>query len=274
MITVAHDGLTLLQFPRLSAFPEIVHGVTSRHGGVSSGRFTSLNLGWGVGDAPAAVAENRRRVYAGLSLDPGRGAFGRQVHGTGVTAVGPDEAQGVLSPATSLPDTDALLTATPGVGLLVIVADCVPVLLWDPVKRIVGTVHAGWRGTVAGAVRTAVAAMADQHGSRPQDLRAGVGPAVGKCCYEVDGPVLEPLRLAFPNDWQELVEPKGNERANLDLWEANRRQLLAAGLSPEHIEVAGLCTRCHHDQFFSERAEGRPLGRFGAVIALREAGPA
>ncbi|MBI4496291.1 MAG: peptidoglycan editing factor PgeF [Chloroflexi bacterium] len=270
MITVLRAGLPLLQFPLLNVFPEIVHGVTTRHGGVSTGRWASLNLGWSVGDAPEAVAENRRRVYASLGLDPGRGAAGRQVHGTRVAVVGPDGPAGVSAPGTALPDTDALLTAVPGVGLLVIAGDCVPVLLWDPAQRVVGTVHAGWRGTVAGAVGQAVAAMAAHFGSRPGDVRAGIGPAIGPCCYEVDGPVLAPLRAAFPDDWAGLVQPREGDRALLDLWEANRRALLAAGLAPEHIDVAGLCTRCHRDQVYSERAEGRPAGRFGAVIALRE----
>lgn len=272
MISQLQNGLRLGQFSLFNEFPEIIHGVTGRHGGVSAGRYASLNLGCAVGDAAEAVAENRRRVYASLGLDPRRGMSGEQVHGAQVAAIEGNWPLGVLSGAASAAGADALVTGAPGVGLLVISADCVPVLLWDPVRRVVGTVHAGWRGTVAGIAGRAIAAMSGRFGCLPQNVRAGIGPAIGPCCYEVDGPVLEPLRAAFPEDWPELVRMTGEGRGNLDLWEANRRQFVATGLVPDNIEVAGICTRCHHEEFFSERAEGRPLGRFGSVIALRDPG--
>lgn len=142
------------------------------------------------------------------------------------------------------------------------------ILLCDPTQRAIAAVHAGWRGTVAGAVLAAVRTLAEAFGSDPRRLLALVGPTIGPCCYEIDGPVIRAVQAAFPEDAPDLLLAKGGGKAHLDLWEANRRQLLLAGLRPEAIAVAELCTRCRRQEFYSQRAEGVPTGRFGAFIAL------
>ncbi|MCC7353435.1 MAG: peptidoglycan editing factor PgeF, partial [Anaerolineae bacterium] len=182
------------------------------------------------------------------------------VHGTRALPVGPAERGGFF------PATDALLTAAPDIPLLLCFADCVPIILYDPARRAVGLVHAGWRGTLAGASATAVAQMAATYGSRPADLHAAIGPAIGPCCYEVGPEVVERVCAAIPDAASVLRDGHG-DRAHFDLWEANRKQLVAAGVG--QVEVAGLCTACHRDEFFSHRGDGGRTGRFGVVVMLR-----
>ncbi|MDO9066744.1 MAG: peptidoglycan editing factor PgeF, partial [Chloroflexota bacterium] len=150
-------------------------------------------------------------------------------------------------------------------------ADCVPVLLCDPIHEAVGLAHAGWRGSAAGIASRTVRAMAQAFGTRPPDLLAGIGPSIGRCCYEVGHPVIQHFSAHFPW-WREVVAGHTG-RLHLDLWEANRRQLLDAGLPAEQIAVAGICTACHTEDFYSHRREhgqeAGATGRFTAVIGLR-----
>ncbi len=168
---------------------------------------------------------------------------------------------------------DALITACPGVMLTMRFADCVPVLLYDPVHRAVGLAHAGWRGSAAGIAARTVQAMGQAFGTEPRDLLAGIGPSIGRCCYEVDQPVIQSFSARFPW-WRDVVSGEAG-RLHLDLWAANRRQLVDAGLADERIDVAGICTACHTGDFYSHRRESGPgsvageTGRFTAVIGLR-----
>ncbi len=159
--------------------------VTARDGGVSSGPYATLNLSLSVGDDPARVLENRRRLAAALGANPGDFVFARQVHGAGVRIVGPaDRGSGAFTLDDAVPDTDALVTTSPDVVLAILTADCVPIVLHDPVAGVLACVHAGWRGTVALVPAAAVAAM-QSLGSRPSDILAGVGPAVAPARYQV-----------------------------------------------------------------------------------------
>jgi hypothetical protein len=167
---------------------------------------------------------------------------------------------------TAIPDTDALITAEQGIPLMLFFADCVPVLIFDPVGKAVAAVHAGWKGTVASIGQKAVLAMQERFGTRPEDCLAAIGPSIGPCCYEVDQPVVEALEQAFPW-WEDLIIPRG-ERWMLDLWEANRRQLEAIGVHKRNIEISGVCTSCNTELFYSHRAEKGKTGRFGAIISL------
>lgn len=223
------------------------------------GPFASLNLGRGVDDDPATVQANREAVLRLLGLDPRRHVEADQVHGRMVAAVGAKDAGG------SIPDADGLASAEPGTVLAVHAADCVTILLADPPTRAVAAVHAGWRGTAAGIATEAVQVMAGRFGARRDDLLAVLGPSIGPCHYEVDEPVLDALR---PWPWWEAVTvPSGPGRWRLDLWAANRRQLLESGLRPERIEVLDLCTYHHPDLFYSYRRD-RVTGRMAAVIGV------
>jgi len=251
------DGIVLYRFPALDG-AGVVNAALTRLGGVSEGAFATLNLGHTVGDDMSAVEENHRRVYVALGLRRGQIVSPYQVHGADVRLVG--RADG----GTVRPNTDGLLTTTPGVALLFRFADCVPILLFDPVRRAVGLAHAGWRGVVGGVVGAAVEGFARHAGSRPGDLWTGIGPAVGPCCYEVGPEVAESVARVCP-DGAEVVRQR-NGALFLDLPGAVRAQLLAAGVG--RVEMSGLCTACRTDEWFSHRAEGGRTGRFGMLAML------
>lgn len=258
------DGLRIYRFSSLASQPGVLHGVTTRLGGVSEAPYRGLNLGFGSGDSHACVEENRRRLASAVGLDPRSFRTVQQVHGTAI-AVLHSPRKGARG---SIRDNDSLATRLSGVTLLVLSADCALILFYDPVSKGIAAVHAGWRGTVAGAAAAAVRCLSQAFGSHPADLLAGIGPAIGPCCYEIDGPVIRAVQSFLPEDADAILIPKTCGKAHLDLWEANRRQLLRAGVPSAAISVAGICTRCRRDEFYSQRAEGAPTGRFGAFIAL------
>ncbi len=243
--------------------------VTTRGGGVSGGPYASLNLGLHVGDDPAAVVENRARAAGAVGLGRDDLVFARQVHGRAAAVVGADDrGRGATSDADALDGVDALVTATPGVGLVVLAADCVPLVLYDPVAHVLGCVHAGWRGTVARVAAAAVEAMAGL-GARPGDLLAAVGPAIEPERYQVGPEVADAATDAFGPDAGGLVRPDGTGRWLIDLGAANRRVLLDCGLSQDHVVSAEVGTGDR--RFFSDRAM-RPCGRHAAIAVLRDLG--
>lgn len=247
----------------------VTHAISTRHGGASSGPFASLNLSAAVGDKPELVRHNRGVFVEGLGLRLEDTVALAQVHGCRVVQVSDkDKGRGVLDEAPPPERADAMITNAPGVPLLVLAADCVPLLFFDPRRRAVGAAHAGWRGAVSGVAPATVRALGQAFGSRPGDLLVGVGPAIGCCCYEVDEPVLAPLRAALPEEWEQVTQPARPGHCRLDLQETVRRQLVRAGVPAAQIQTLGLCTACHPEILYSERAEGRPSGRFGALIAL------
>ena len=260
-MTSTGDDLVPFRFALLAAVPGLRHGITRREGPGLAG-----NISFTRGpDAPTVVAA-RARWCRPIGVDPAALVFMRQVHGTTVERVtAAERGRGALQPA-SLPAADALATDVPGVALVALCADCVPLILVDPVRRVAATVHAGWRGTVSGVVEAAIAAMRAWYGSRPADLLAGIGPSIGPCCYEV-GP--EVAAAALTSYGQSVLRP--GERADhpyFDLWAAARHALLRAGVRPARIELAEVCTRCHAHEYFSHRAEGPSRGLFGAIVAF------
>jgi YfiH family protein len=252
------------------ACPGIVHGFTTRAGGVSGPPFGSLNLTESRGDDPAAVAENRRRIREALEL--GSLALLHQVHGRRVLRV--DEA-----PADALRDSvahswvvgdgDALVTDRPGIGLLARTADCAPVLIADPDRLAVAAVHSGWRGAVADAPGAAVAALTAHYGSVPRRLLVGIGPAISKPNYRVGSEVLDAFREAFGELDDGLVGPIDAEGgATLDVPEAVRRRLVAAGVDPVYIERLPYCTDDDPRFYSSRRARGPTFGGQGGIIGI------
>jgi YfiH family protein len=186
-----------------------------------------------------------------------------QVHGTDALVV--DRA---LTPADRFQGGwDALVTDQPGIMVAVRTADCVPVLVHDPKRRVVAAIHAGWRGAVAGIVTKTIALMESRFGSAPEHLRVSIGPSAGACCYEVDEPVLDRLRQEFP-DWEKVVRDRRGGKAHLDLKTLIRAQAQAAGTRPESITAVNLCTICHEDLFFSYRREGKVVGTMVSAIGL------
>jgi YfiH family protein len=254
------------------------HGVrlvfTTRRGGVSTGPYTELNLGMSAGDDPGLVSENRRLLCSTLGLDVDRLSIVKQVHSDRVVVV--DESRGSASPVI---EADAQVTATPGIPLFGLFADCLAVYLYDPAHGVIGLAHAGWRGTVAGIARKTVAVMAEQFGTRPEDCHVALAPAAGPCCYEVGHEVAEAARAVFPAEWNVLRPrsgdvcingrtPENHGKWTFDLWEGNARWLQEAGLKRENIIISRLCTICRQDMFFSYRGSGGRTGRMAALMML------
>lgn len=244
-----------------------VAGVTTRAGGVSTGAYASLNLGDHVGDDPRAVRENRDRLAAELGVE--RVTFMDQQHGATVAVVDRDLVgrghDGVDDAVDAFPATDALITDVPGAALAVLVADCVPVVLVDPVRRAVGVAHCGRGGTVGGLLPVTVEAMALEYGTSPRDLHVVLGPSIGARSYEVGPQESDAVRAAFPD--LDLLRPTRAGHACLDLLGALRWQLEQAGVPPQQVQDSGVDTLTSSDTYFSDRAL-RPCGRFAAVVRL------
>ncbi|RME32242.1 MAG: peptidoglycan editing factor PgeF [Thermoflexia bacterium] len=257
MERVTANGIVYYRFESLAG-AGVTHAFLTRLGGVSRGPYATLNLGHTVGDDLDAVQENHRRVLALFGLRSERVVSPYQVHSAHVRPVGPEHGGTVQS------QTDGLLTRTPGLALLFRFADCAPIVLFDPVRRAVGLVHAGWRGVARGIVRAAVEAFVRWAESRPPDLWAGIGPTIGPCCYEVGPEVVEAVRRTSPPDADIVRRQDG--RLYLDLPGAVAAQLTALGV--RQVEQSGLCTACHTDEWFSHRAEGGRTGRFGTLVML------
>ncbi len=258
-------GIAVVRDPGLAAEPGVIHGFSTRTGGVSSGPYATLNLGPRSGDDPSAVATNRRLLLAALGLEAARVAAPRQVHSADVATLH----AGDPLPENHVFPGDAIVTDTPGVALMILAADCVPVLLYDPGRGVIAAVHAGWRGTAGGIAARAVEAMQTGFGVAPTNLRAALGPAIGRCCYEVGPEVLAAVTGATPLPPAALWDPLPGGKGMLDLIAANTAQLTAAGVPAERIGATSLCTACRTDLFFSHRRAGEPTGRAASVIALR-----
>ena len=238
----------------------VIHAVFARRGGVSPEPWASLNMGGSVGDEKSRVLENRRRAVSALGLSSSSVYDVWQVHGNEVAI-----ADAPRPPETPYRQADIILTDKPGVILLMRFADCVPILLHDPVRKVVGLAHAGWLGTVKGTVRVAVEAMQNRYHSDPGDILAAIGPSIGPDHYEVGPDVVIQVQQAFRESPEKFLTVLDGHMF-FNLWEANRKHLELAGVRT--TEIAGLCTACHTDDWFSHRAEKGRTGRFGAVIAL------
>lgn len=234
---------------------------TTRSGGTSTGAFATLNLSFAVGDDACAVSENRRRFADAWGVAPAGLVEAAQVHGNRVAAVD------ARASGTTVPAADGLVTDTPGIWLAVYAADCVPVLVIDPDRPAVGVLHAGWRGTASGIAPALLRTMAERFRTRPDRVRAALGPAIGGCCYEVDAPVAR--AMAHASWWPAATRRTGAARWHLDLREAIRRQLVAAGVPDASIEMCPECTMCRADLFFSYRRD-RVTGRLAGCIRLSE----
>jgi polyphenol oxidase len=227
------------------------HAVLTRHGGVSSGPWASLNVGFGSGDREENVRENRRRLKQALGLATLVSC--RQVHGRAVRVV-----EQLPAGDLEVDGFDALVTDIPGIALMIQQADCQAVLLHDPIRRAVGIAHSGWRGSAVNIIGAVIETMITAYGTSPRELSAAISPSLGPCCAE------------FVNYRQELPLPFHGYQVRprfFDFWAISRDQLQAAGVRPDRIETAGLCTVCCRD-FFSYRRE-RVTGRFASVIGLR-----
>jgi hypothetical protein len=247
------------QFHLLQQVPGLTHGVFTRHGGVSHPPYASLNVAWNNGDDPSAVRENLSRVRDFLGTR--RLASSLQVHGESIHVLDGRKILNADPPdfLVRAPEGDGLATDARGLGLMIKIADCQALFLVDPERRAIANVHCGWRGSVRNIAGKAVALMRDRFGTRPQELLAAVSPSLGPCCAEFRS-YRDELPPAF---WDYQARP-----SYFDFWEITRRQLVGAGLEEDRIEIAGRCTVCHPEDYFSYRGE-KITGRMAAVIGWK-----
>jgi YfiH family protein len=239
---------------------QVPHGVITRQGGVSPAPWYSLNFGGTVGDDPQRVRKNHEIAFDQLGFQRSDIFDVWQVHGVDVVV-----AEKPHSPHVLHQKADIILTKSPDVVLFMRFADCVPILLYDPIQLVVGIAHAGWQGTVKLAAASAVQEMVDRFQSKPADLIAAIGPAIGPDHYEIGSDVAQRVLMAFADDHEDLLISQ-NGSLYLDLWEANRRLLIHSGVN--QIEQAQICTACDPDDWYSHRRDQGKTGRFGVFIRL------
>ncbi len=239
-------------------------GFTTRHEGVSRPPYNSLNLGLSTLDSSHNVEGNRSILARAFGARVETLVTVTQVHGNDLLLL--DQPNPDFSHFLKL-ECDGIVTNQPGIMVGICVADCAPVLLLDPVRRIAAALHAGWKGTVTGIAQKGVEAMVNLFDSRPRDILAAIGPTIGSCCYEVDEPVADAFRRSG-QDFESFAEPAGNGKWRLDLAGANRQQLIRAGIAGENIEVSTLCVSCEKDLFFSYRRDKGETGRQMGFIML------
>ena len=250
----------------VSPLIDAAHAFPTRLGGVSTGALASLNLGVSQGDDPASVAENYARLGRAVGFSPARCSLTHQVHGNTVRRITAADAAGLDAPR---PDCDALITDLPGAALVIFTADCIPVLLYDPVTGAVGAAHCGWRGTALGLAEKTVHAMEDTFGSRAADLRCAIGPGISRCCFETDADVPDAVRTALGAAAEPYLRPAG-AKWYVDLKGINRHFLERAGVA--QIDVSDGCTACSPELFWSHRRMGAQRGSQGAVIVCGRVG--
>lgn len=255
------DGLRFGYFPAWEKLG-VGHAFTCRTGGESDNLEGILNMGLHSGDNPEKVVRNRQKVAKALGFDLNRTVTCNQVHSTRIVRVTEaDAGKGAFTYEDTLPQTDGLITDCRNLPLLLVFADCVPILLVDTCSNAIGLVHAGWRGSVAGIAKKAVEQLAEAFGCQPHNLAVGIGPSIGPCCYEVDEAVRSQAEA-----YASCFTPGREGHYQLDLWKMNTLQLLEAGVPQEMIFRSDYCTCCHQGDFFSYRGEHGKTGRLAGIL--------
>ena len=263
-------GVCYVSFPLLDAERGFVHGFSTRIGGVSEGDLSSMNLSFTRGDDPERVRENYRRIAAAVGFETDRLVLTHQTHTNHVRVVTEADAGKGFVRERDYTDVDGLVTDVPQLVLTTFYADCVPLFFSDPENKAVGLSHSGWRGTVGKIGKVTVEKMAEEFGTDPSQLYAAIGPSICQECYEVSEDVIEQFKEAFDEKyWDVLFYGKPDGKYQLNLWEANRRILLDAGIKEERISMPGICTCCNPLFLYSHRASHGKRGNLGAFITFR-----
>jgi len=263
------SDLYYITFPKLDATGLVNHAFTTRLGGVSEGIFSSMNMSFNLGDNDVAVRENYKRICNAINVDINKVTLSKQTHTTNVRIITKEDIGKGFSKERDYDDVDGIITNIKGVCLVTHYADCTPLLFCDPVKKVVATSHAGWRGTAGEIGRITVEKMKSEFGCNPKDIIAAIGPSICKNCYEVDSPVFKPICEIPYIDKDTVFTHKYGDKYMFDLWETNRQILINSGILPEHIDVTDLCTNCNPDIFHSHRFTGGQRGVLAALIALK-----
>ncbi len=268
---VIRNEVPVITYHALNRLDGIIHGFSTRQGGVSRDHLGTMNLSFSRGDSEEHVRENFRRMAAALGVKEEQMVFSVQTHTTNVRRTGKwDHGKGLTRPC-DYTDVDGLITDEPGTCLVTFYADCVPLFFVDPVRRAIGLSHSGWKGTVGKIGKQTIEQMTRAYGTRPEDVIAAIGPSICMDCYEVSADVAEQFQQAFdPKLHERLMYEKADGKYQLNLWEANRQVLLEAGLDEAHISMPDICTCCNSEEMFSHRASKGQRGNLAAFLCLKE----
>lgn len=255
-------------FENLKKTKLVSHCFTTRLGGVSKGVYESMNLSFTRGDQVEDVLQNFHILSDALALDYNGYVLTHQTHTTNIRHITQTQRGMGVTKTSDIKDTDGLVTNVKGIHLVCFGADCVPLLFLDTVKEVIGVAHAGWRGTVEGIGAKMVEEM-KQYGCQPKDLLVAIGPSIGKCCFQVDDPVVSLFREKLPFAEEVIeIDPTETGKYKIDLWQTNAKILTEAGIPRENIEITDLCTMCRTDLFYSHRVTGNQRGNMAGVLSL------
>lgn len=258
------DGVPFLSYPMLEETGIVHHGFSTKLGGVSKGCWATMNISTTRGDDPEDVEENQRRIARAIGVKPEDMTFTNQTHTTNVAVVRAEDK------GRRFMETDGMITNVPGICLVTFYADCVPLYFVDPVKKVIGLSHSGWRGTVGKIGKVTVELMQKTYGSDPKDILAAIGPSICQDCYEVSEDVIVKFQKSFEEKyWPELFYQKENGKYQLNLWKANELVFEEAGILKKHIAVTNVCTHCNPDILFLHRTTGNKRGNLSAFLALK-----
>ncbi|MBN2374131.1 peptidoglycan editing factor PgeF [bacterium] len=270
MIKTRVKSLPVWLFENLQRYDRICHFVSSRIGGVSAAPYDYLNLGFHVGDHCDKVIENRRILVSTFGIPLKNLTISKQIHGNKVAIVTEEmRGMGGLEYEKAIDTADAMVTNISNICIMVLVADCLPILFFDPKKNVIGAAHAGWRGAKKFVAQNTAEALIKKFDCSSEDIIVGIGPSIGPCCYEVNKEFVARFEQIFGKKEGVICYFKGGKYF-LNLWEINKRQLTEIGIPKKNIEVAEICTYCHADQFFSYRHQKGETGRFGAAIMINK----
>jgi hypothetical protein len=259
----------ILFFANLSKHKGIRHFVSTRTGGFSNPPYNSLNLALHVGDDPDKVLKNRKRLAQAIGISLDQFTIAKQVHSGTVTIISEaTKGRGSTNQEDAVEATDAMVTDVPGICLIILVADCVPMLFFDPARNVIAAAHAGWRGTLQFIALHTVRAMEKEFGCSPHDILVGMGPSIGSCCYEVGPEVIAQVKTVLSSRQEYIRRESKDGKGYFDLKKANGDQLFEAGIRRENIETANQCTSHNAHIFFSYRHQHGETGRFGAGICM------
>ena len=267
MIRLQNNGVSFLAAERFLAAGGVAHGFSTRIGGVSTGIYSSLNLSFNRGDDPDCVRENYRRFCAAIGADVTGIVMTGQVHGAEIRTASPE----LIKPDVCVPtgyDCDGLITDRPGLVLTVFTADCIPVLLYDPVLRVIAAVHAGWRGTAQDIAGKAVDKMQRDYGCQPEHILAAIGPGISQCCFETHSDVPDAMTAALGDTANPHILCLENGKFRVNLKAINAALLTRAGVSSDRIEISADCTACLHQTYWSHRVTQGQRGSQAAMIQL------
>jgi len=258
--------LVYITFPKLEATGVVKHGFTTKLGGASKGYFSTMNMSFNRGDEESNVRKNYETICQAIGIDTNNLVFSKQTHTNNVLAVTKnDRGTGYTKPSFS--DIDGLITNESDVALVTQFADCTPLLFCDPKRKVIGASHSGWKGTVKRIGKVTVEKMVSEFGCNPKDIVVAIGPAIGKCCYEVDDVVFNEFS-ANGFDTDKYFKGKENGKYMLDLKGICKDTLLDIGIREENIDVCSICTLCNKDMMFSHRATGTKRGNMASIIQL------